>query len=239
VGVGIAIGHRSFKPLFAVGIPSAVGMASLIAANRWIYERWTLSGYANYTTDNLTDSSSWTIAQSALNVVGFFVAPERGLFVWTPLILILLPAAWRALRISPPWVIAFAAGGLVYTSVQLRINWFHGVDTFFGYRHGLELLTATTPLLAIAWARLASPATKGVASGLAVVQIPAMLVGALVPHGFLSVDQTWTDNSMLWLARQQPIFFAPVLALVAWLAVRAGRGVALDAQREPGDRSRA
>ena len=165
----------------------------------------------------------------AINWAGFLVAPDRGLFIWTPIALVLLPAAWRSRRHAPDWVLALLVGGLAYTAVQLRINHFHGVDEFFGYRHGLELFTCALPLYAIAWHRARSAAVRGVVAGLFVVQTFAMLLGAVLGHG-LTVHEVWTDNTVLYLLRAAPTLTAPLLLVVAILAVAVGRSVAATPQ---------
>ncbi len=75
--------------------------------------------------------------------------------MWTPVVLLLLPALRRGWLEIPSWSKLLALGGFVYTCAQLRINYFPGGDGFYGYRHGLELLTCLTPMLAFAlpWTR--------------------------------------------------------------------------------------
>ena len=102
--------------------------------------------------------------------------------------------------------------------VQLRINYFPGGDGFYGYRHGLELLTCLTPLLAFSlpwsgrWARRLLPVV-------AALQVGAIALGAVTESFLVSIDDVWTDNS-LWLAVRE----VPAVA-GTWMAVWAVVGV--------------
>lgn len=233
VGLMLAWSQRSLRTLLAVGIPASAGLGLLVLANRWLYGRWTVSGYGSYVTDNLTSTDAWTLQETLANVAGFFVSPGRGLFVWTPIALILLPAAIKAVRSSPPWVVAFAAGGLAYSLVQLRINWFHGVDAFYGYRLALELVTCLVPLYAIAWQQTRSPLVRGLSAFVVVLQVAAMAVGAFRTSGFISVDEVWTDNSIAWLMRYglstSPIMYGTMIISIVAVALLVGRRASSDA----------
>jgi alpha-1,2-mannosyltransferase len=223
VGLGMSLTQRSWRPALAVGLPTLLGMLSLVGANQWIYSgRVLISAYGDYVSENLTRTPS--IWDGLVNLLGFLVAPNRGVLVWTPLLLLLLPAAWRARRDAPSWVITFALAGLAYSLVQLRINAFHGGDSFFGYRHGLELLTCIVPLYALAWSRVTSPTVKGVAAGMVVLQTTAMAYGALVPTGYGSGDDAWRRNNFVDVFLTSAVGLLG-LVLLAWLCVRVGLDV--------------
>jgi hypothetical protein len=224
VGLGMAWSRRNPRIAVAVGVPATLGMATLVGLNRWIYGRWTVSGYDAYASDNLAGGfGSWY--DPLLNVAGFLIAPDRGLFVWTPIALVLLPSVWRIRGSAPAWPIWLAVGGLAYTAVQLRINHFHGVDAFFGYRHPLELVTCAFALYALAWSRLRTARLRGVVAGLAVLQIAAMALGSVRSDGLLGVDEVWRDNSLLVVLRMEPVVIAPLMLGILALAVRIGLDV--------------
>lgn len=245
LGLGMAWSRRDWRIAGAVGIPSAIGAAVLVGLNRAIYGEWTVSGYGSYVSQNLgglaglgglddgdaVASSVWRVWEwlphYLVNWLGLLIAPDRGLFVWTPLALLLLPAAWRARKVAPDWVLALAAGGLAYTAVQLRINEFHGVDVFFGYRHALELFTCALPLYAIGWHRTERAWVRGLAAGLLVLQVFAMLFGAFRSAGVLGVFTVWTDNTIVFLVRNAPLQIGPlavaILASAALFGIRVAR----------------
>ncbi len=86
---------------------------------------------------------------SLVNQLGFWVAPDRGIFVWTPATLLLLPALVRSWRRLPDWSTSLVWGGLAYTVMQGVLNRFWGGDVFYGYRLGLEMLACAAPALAL------------------------------------------------------------------------------------------
>jgi hypothetical protein len=224
VGLGMSWSRRNPRIAIAVGVPATLGLASLVGLNRWIYGRWTVSAYKSYATDNLAGGfGEWY--DPLLNVAGFLIAPDRGLFIWTPIALVLLPAVWRIRGSAPTWTIWLTVGGLAYTAVQLRINHFHGVDAFFGYRHPLELVTCAFALYAVAWSSVRSARLRGVVASLAVLQIAAMALGAVRSDGLLGVDEVWRDNSLLVVLRMEPLVMAPLMLVILALAVRVGLDV--------------
>ena len=83
------------------------------------------------------------------NLAGFLISPDRGLFVWTPLLLLLLPAVVRGWSSAPDWARWLALGGVTYGIAQVGLNVFHGGDAFYGYRLALEPLAAVTPLFVV------------------------------------------------------------------------------------------
>lgn len=240
LGIGVGWSRRDWAITAKVGIASGAAGGALLALNHWIYGQWTLTGYGSYVAQNLgglgelgglDDGSTastglWKIWQwlpdYALNWIGFLIAPDRGLFVWTPIALVLLPAAWRAWRAAPDWVSMLAIGGLVYSAVQLRINHFHGVDTFIGYRHALELLTCLVPLFALAWMQTQRAWVRGLVAGLFVYQVCAMAVGASFGGGVLTVNEVWRDNTLLFMVRTAPRVAGPLAFVALLLAVLAG-----------------
>ncbi len=145
-------------------------------------------------------------------VVGLLIAPDRGFLVWTPVVLCLAPAVWRARKAIPAWSMWLALGGLGYTLVQLRMNPFGGGDFFYGYRLGLELLTCITPLVAFAlpW----TGRTGRVLASIAVsVQFGAILVGASAERYFVKWGHVWRDNSFAMAVRERPV------AMTTWMAL--------------------
>ena len=119
-----------------------------------------------------------------MNHLGFWVSPDRGLFVWTPVVLLLLPALVRSWRSLPDWSRALAMGGLAYTLVQLTFNRFSGGDIFYGYRLGLELLAAVTPALALSSPALGSLGRRLVGPVLG-LQLFVIFLGASIDAFFV------------------------------------------------------
>ena len=96
--------------------------------------------FVDYATDRL----------SLVNHLGMWVSPGRGILVWTPVILLLLPALARSWRELPDWAKGLLYAGLFYTLLQASLNRFSGGDFVYGYRLGLEFLACAFPGLVIA-----------------------------------------------------------------------------------------
>ena len=157
MGIGAAIKARSLRPLIVVGLTSSLGLVALAIYYRLVYGTWTLSGgYGSLggygETPGLSSVSERVNGTSPFlrNVAEALVSPGRGLFVYSPFLLLLLPGLRAAWSTAPVWVRSAAVGGLVYAVVQLWGNGYSGED-FFGYRFLLEPLTLWTPLLTLAY----------------------------------------------------------------------------------------
>jgi alpha-1,2-mannosyltransferase len=107
----------------------------------------------------------------ARNVWGGFFDLARGLFPFSPFLVVLIPgvpAGWRA---APHWVRGAALGGFAYFMLQLAWNRFSGGSGFWGYRYPIEMLVAVTPLMTLSyveWVRKRPVATRMLVVALAV-----------------------------------------------------------------------
>jgi alpha-1,2-mannosyltransferase len=225
LGVGMSWAKRDLKPLLQVAVPTIAALGLLLVWNRWMFGVWSIGGAyggkAEAAAGGFHGSDEWSGRfPQVTNYLGFLLSPDRGLLVWTPVVLLLVPALRRGWREFPTWSKLLALGGFAYTFVQLRINYFPGGDGFYGYRHGLELLTCLTPLLAFAlpWSgRLARRLMPVVAA----MQVGAIMLGAVTETFLVNIDDVWTDNS-LWLAlRGVPATAGTWMALWAVVGVMA------------------
>lgn len=144
-GLYIAWQERSWRPAVQVGAGALLGLAGLVVFNTAVFgEPSVLGGYDQGFVDN---AQSLNLPGYVRNVALALVSPTRGLLVWSPFLIVLIPglrAAWRA---APGWVRGGALGGLVYLLVQLKANRFSGGSGFPTYRYPLEAITAAAPLL--------------------------------------------------------------------------------------------
>ena len=229
--VGLVLGWRRRDPavVWRVGLLSAALLALQCVWTRWVYDSWNpLSSYdtgpfQEFASDHLVD---------LVNHAGMWIAPDRGLLVWTPVLLVLAPNALRHWRHLPDWSRALAWGGLVYLLLQGTLNRFSGGDTFFGYRISLELLVAVGPALVLAaprlgrWGRLVCPPLLG-------VQFVAMAAGALRPELGMPVSQVWRHNAIIHAVDGNWLALAGLLACGALLGVLAARAFGVRDQPEP------
>lgn len=214
VGIGVAIWRRDWRVAYRTGIPSAalLGLGSLWS--RWLYGSWVPSGgYGAGPAHRLVSGTvgdgpaiGHGVASRLTNQLGLWVAPDRGLLIWTPAILLLLPALVRSWRKLPDWSRVLLCGGVAYALVQGQIDGFTGGDGFWGYRLMLEPLTCAVPALAFS-AKAMGTGARRVLPWLAGVMLAAIAVGAidplnLTPSGlatgpWLSRQAAWHNNAFV------------------------------------------
>lgn len=209
VGIGVAVSRRRPGIAVAVGVTSAAFLGLACLWSQWVYGTWSPAG--GY------DSSAY-LEEAALggvggfwgtviNELGMWVSPDRGILVWTPVLLVLLPALVRSWRDLPDWSRWLLVGGVVYTLAQGRLAEFQGGDGFYGYRHGLEFLACAAPAFALSAVRMGRVA-QALVGPLLALQFAAISVGAMSDGFFVLRADAWVDNSY-WLAlRHVPLVWA-------------------------------
>lgn len=161
VGLHAGWARRRWRPVVAIGVTAALGLAAYLVYNHLVFGAGVTpgggeqalpqisGGYGGNWLDNVLTLPPWEWLAA---IAGALVAPSRGLLTISPFLLALapgLPVAWRR---APVWVRGAALGGLVYVLLQLRANPAFGAGFgFVVYRIQLETLTLAAPLLALAW----------------------------------------------------------------------------------------
>jgi hypothetical protein len=229
VGVGLAWVGRSLRPMFAIGIPSTIGLAAVLGWNHLLFSGTSIAGgYDSYASTNLTDTSGSNANFLLSNIVGFLFSPQRGLFVFLPLAAVLLLGMCAAWRDAAPWIRLMAVGGVAYSLVQLKLNGFGGGDAFYGYRLATELVVCAAPLAVVAcrtWVVQRSWRTRLVGAS-AVTSVGLQAVGAFafdLPHSS-SAAAPWRSSPILdaLVARPTPALLLLIATLAAcwWLLLR-------------------
>lgn len=210
--LGFFLGWRRHDPFITARI--AIGSSGLLVLqiiwNRWLYGSWNptaASGLARGGEYLYNDS-----ARDWVNHLGFWISPDRGLLVWSPLILLLLPALIRSWSSLPDWSRALIYGGLAYTFIQGLRNPFTGGDGFFGYRLTLELLACSGPALAISAARMGRIARTAFAPVTA-FQGFIICAGAVVGRMGSPAEDAWKTHTFLSALAQQPLLLPAFLAI--------------------------
>lgn len=210
VGLIVAWRRRDASIVVRVGVMSGLLLALQCVWTRWMYDSW--NPIASYNTEPFEDFAG-EHKLDVVNHLGFWVSPDRGLLVWTPLLLVLLPAVIRNWRDLPDWSTALVWGGLFYTFLQGTLNRFSGGDAFYGYRLTLELLACLTPAFALSStkmgrrARTLFPFVLALQAGVA--------LGAIDNDLGTRAERVWQEHSLF-----TPIFSqAPVIGLVCIPAV--------------------
>lgn len=215
--VGLYLGwrRRDWKIVVSVGATSAIGLLLVALWNRAVFGAWSLSGgYEDYVTSNLV-SGSGGLLMSVFNIVGFLFSPDRGLLIWTPLILVLLPSLMISWRQLPDWVQAFAVAGIIYSLVQLRINLFLGGQGYYGYRLALELLACLAPALVYAY-RSTAPWTRVALGAIIGAQFAAISIGSITEGYLVGGVDVWTKNAYLVALGERPLAFGLLTVFCAF-----------------------
>jgi hypothetical protein len=149
VGLWGGIERRHLRPVLSIGIPSAFGLLTVSMYTHRLFGTWLpVAGYDPAKVDAVVTSSAYSFA---LGVMWTLIHPNRGVLLYTPVLVVLLPFVHRGWRIAPGWVRSSAIAGVVYLAVQLRSNVWHGGYNFFGSRLTIETLVLISPLLLCIW----------------------------------------------------------------------------------------
>lgn len=228
VGVGVALARRQPAVAVRVGAASGAMLGLMSVWTRWMYGSWDpSSGYrsGDFTGgvgDRMTD---W------LNLSGFWVAPDRGLLIWTPVLLVMAVPLARAWRDLPDWSRALLVGGALYLVAQGLLVRFSGGDAFYGYRTSLELVVCATPALALSAGEMRRVARTLFAPA-ALAQLALIAPGAITENLGLPVGDVWHENAFVEGALHRPVVTlvpaaaAVALGVAAALALRRGVRVA-------------
>jgi alpha-1,2-mannosyltransferase len=194
LGLGVGLRRRDARVVGRMAVSSGAFLVASCAWNRWVYGSW--SPLAGYGTDGSMASTTQSYITSASNYLGTWISPDRGILVWTPVVVLLVPALVRSWRSLPDWSVFLLVGGVLYTVVQTAMITFTGGDGFYGYRYGLELLACATPALALSTGRMGVVARTAIGPVLG-VQLFAFLLGALDDDLPLPQTDAWHANAFV------------------------------------------
>ena len=221
--LGLVVATLRRRPGIAVrvALPSLVLLALAGLFSHAVFGHWRPTGGYGTPSAYAAHAVEADRLRQITNYVGLLVAPDRGLFVWTPVLLLLPLSVRRVWRETPDWVRALSAGGVVYLVVQGLLNGFSGGSGYFGYRLALETLVCGFPLLTLAATRM-GPIARQLIGPLLGLQAGAFAIGA-ISHGFLVLeDDVWHDNS-IWLAVRTVPSIGAFLVLTTLVGHLAGR----------------
>lgn len=193
--VGLYLAWRRREPAIALKAGSTAGafLVALCVWTHWIYGTWNPTG--SYDGQGLVNAAHDNWLQP-VNQLGMWIAPDRGILVWTPVVLLLLPALVRSWRTLPDWSQALLLAGLLYTFIQAEMNSFTGGYLFYGYRYGLGFLACATPALSMSVPRAGRLAARLLGPTLA-VQLMAFAAGAISDGLWLGPQSVWRTNAFV------------------------------------------
>lgn len=233
VGVGLAWSSRSWRWLLAIGIPAAASLALTVEANNLLFGQFSIAGgYAPYVENNLTSTSDGAAHMLLINIAGFLVSPKRGLFVFLPLAVVLLPGVRLAWSRSDAWIRVMALGGVAYSLVQLRVNRFDGGNRFYGYRLATELVICMAPLALVAarsWA-LEVPLRVRLMRSAAAASVGLQAIGVFgFTLAYTTASDPWRGSGILDGLAKRPVptfvLLLATLAVSAWLLQKSPSGL--------------
>jgi hypothetical protein len=232
--LGLLLAIARGKPMIAVkaGISSGGMLVMMSAWTHWMYGTWNPT--AAYRTGDFTHYAE-THRIDLVNHLGFWVSPDRGILIWTPLVALLLPATVRNWKNLPDWSRYLVLGGIVYTLVQGSLNRFSGGDNFYGYRLGLEIVACLTPALALS-ARTMGVWSRRLFTPVAALQFAMILPGALLDSFDLNADEVWVNNAFYEVLKTNPRIFPLLMLLIfawAWLVARIWASPGLEKSARP------
>jgi hypothetical protein len=195
VGLWGGVATRSVRNVLVVGVTSALGLLAVTVYSRALFGTWLpIAGYNTYAVDGLTGTPVLVFAE---RVTRSLIDPARGLLIYTPVLLVLLPFVNRGWRVSPWWVRSASIAGIGYLVVQLRANDYAGGAQFFGSRLTLETLVLCSPLLLRTWqAKVGRDAIlRRVAWVLITIGVALHALGATVwSSPFVDSETMWRDH---------------------------------------------
>ncbi len=193
-GVWRGLSRRRVSPILAIGLTSSVGVLALSLYSRALFGTWLpIAGYSDAKVASVVTSSAWAFLEGIGMTLGH---PRRGLLLYVPLVLVLLPFVRHGWRESPEWVRSSAIAGVVYLAVQLRSNTWHGGAHYFGTRLTIESLVLAAPLLLRTWQAVAARDRifRVLVISAAVISVALHLLGATVWTVWRHGMSDWQDR---------------------------------------------
>ena len=191
VGIWSSARSRRWRPMIVIGLVSVLGLLSMSVYSFSLFGTWApVAGYGA-TGPGLRSAGD---ILTLLERIAFMVAhPLRGVLVYTPFLLILLPFVRHGWRASPWWVRSAAVGGVLYLVVQVWGDSWAGGGGFFGSRLTIETLTLLGPLLLRTWQVSVSRSArlKGACVGLVFAAVLTHALGATVMSVHPDSAQEW------------------------------------------------
>jgi hypothetical protein len=220
--LGLLLGwqRRDRGIVVRIGLASGAFLVGYCAWVRLVYGTWNPAGAYGTTTTSIVDGGQqyWV---NPVNQLGMWVAPDRGILVWTPIVVLLVPALVRSWRQLPDWSRSLLISGLVYTLIETELNTFTGGDVFYGYRYGLEFLGCATPALALSAPRMGAVA-RWLAGPVLAVELLATALGAVADDQWLLEASVWHDNAFAHIVNGAGAGGWILVALFAALGAVAG-----------------
>ena len=138
------LGQRDWRPATASIGGTALGLTALGLYNRYVFGQFSMAGgYGSGITDSVASRDLGFLFRNLWSA-GF--ASDRGVFVWSPFLLIIAVSLPFVFRATPLWVRGMAIGSVVYALFQYLANRYGGGFDFAFYRYPIEPIFGLAPL---------------------------------------------------------------------------------------------
>jgi hypothetical protein len=224
LAVGLALQHRNWRRLVPFAALLSAAVTALFVWNRTYLQRPGLLGpYAEQLSETRTGVGGHLQAL-VVNWAGGLLSPLEGVFLYTPVLLVLLPqlpAAWRS---APTWARSAAVGAVAYASVQYTLNRYTGGEGFFGNRLMISPLLLCTPLFALAFEALPSARRVRMAMSAAALSVAMHACGALLTYWWIGIGsasgwRSWYLGDVVRTAGAAGAFVVVVVATALAVAL--------------------
>jgi alpha-1,2-mannosyltransferase len=200
LGLYLGCVRRQVRVPLRIALASLPGVGGLLLYNRLVFGSWSvLGGYAVANHGHASFAAHWWgVGPLGFleNVAGTAVSPGRGIFLYSPFLVMLIPGLRSAWRQAPDWVRGSALAGAAYLAAQLYLNRFSGGTYFYGYRLPIESLTLAAPLLLGSYSTWVCEAIarRRVFMGLALASFAVQLLGAFPFTAPIKTQHPWTSS---------------------------------------------
>ena len=183
IGIALAVGRRTPRPVIALGLPAGLGLVGVVAYNWYLFGTASLdAGSYSYAGKTVISGTGTTFVGSlyawADSAVGMLISPSRGLLAYSPILLVALLALRSSWRELPDWAKGATVGGLAYFLVQAHINGYEGGSGYYGSRLTIGPMLLWSPLVFVAARKVWSRGYGLVVYLLAAVSVATQLTGA-------------------------------------------------------------
>jgi alpha-1,2-mannosyltransferase len=189
VAVGL-VTHRRVRPAVAMAAGAVPGTLLVLWYNKLAFGRWGFqSGYP-------VGEPGWhdpAHHEFVVGMLGSLFSPERGVFVYSPVLLVLLPGVVVAWTVAPLWARYSAVAGVLHLLGTLWVVPFNGGNGFYSYRLPIETLFLAAPLLVLAYQHWTAQtiARRALFAALLVVSFYAQALGAIFYHRTIIPYPPW------------------------------------------------
>ncbi len=219
LGVGVAIARRQPTIALKVGLPSASFLGLTSVWTYWVYGTWMPGVGYDMTSQGLVSGERYPNPPSPIvSQLGLWVSPDKGVLVWTPVLVLLLPALIRGWRNLPDWSKWLAVGAVPYMLLQGQLNDYTGGGAHYAYRLGLELLASVAPACVLVADRM-KPWARALVVPVVGLQVAAIGLGSVLESPTPGVSYGWTDNAFLVALKLAPVAAVPIVLVIALVVV--------------------